>query len=326
MGTLVVSETDQLRNQLVDYLEGREFDPVHEAASPAEARGRLGLDGTDPDGDWSLLVVDLKGQDPSFLKLVEACRTEAFTRNVAVLALTRRADPNTVRSLLSTGCTDFLETPINETVLRHHARLVTRLCSLEADQGSVNQRIRNLEEELEAARDEISRLANLDELTKIPTHEQFQKALRKEWSRLRRSESPLALAMVDIDDFEDYGRNYGRETADERLVRVAEILEDQLKRPGDMVARFATAHFVVLLPETDRAGGKVVGENILGAVRALEVEHEGRPEGVMTVSVGIAATVPDRDRERGQLAILADDALGQARDEGGNRLVAHSLT
>lgn len=326
MSTLVVSETDQLRDQLVDYLEGEEFDPVRGAASSGEARRRLGLDGSDPDEDWNLLVVDLKGQDPGFLNLIEACRTEAITRNVAVLAVTRRADPNTVRSVLSTGCTDFLETPINEAVLRHHARLVTRLCSLEADQGSVNQRIRDLEEELEAARAEISRLANLDELTDIPTHEQFQKALRKEWSRVRRSESPLALAMVDVDAFEDYRRNHGGEAADERLVQVAEILEGQLKRPGDMVARFATAHFVVLLPETDRQGARVVGENILEAVRSLEVEHEGRPKGILTVSVGIATTVPDRDKERGQLAILADDALGQARDEGGNRLVAHALT
>lgn len=317
----MVSENDGLCGQIVDYLEGEEFDPVHQVPTPDEARRRLGLDGSDADADWDLLVVDLTGRDAGLLNLVESCRSEPLTHSVAVLAITRRADPDTVQSLLASGCTDFLETPLNGTVLQHHARLVRRLSLLEARHGSTGERVRELEEALEEARAEISRLANLDELTEIPTHEQFQKALRREWARLRRSESPLTVALVDIDDYEDYRRQYGLEQAEDQLVGVAGLLDDQLKRPGDLAARFSTAHFGVLLPETDRPGARTVGQNILEAVRSRKVDHEQRPGGTLTVSVGIAVMVPDGEKDRGQLTMLADDALNQARSEGGNRLV-----
>lgn len=324
---LVVSDSEHLRKQLVEYLAEGDVDSVRGTESPEDARQHLGLEDTEePAEDWGLLVVDLKGQPEDLLSFIRTCQSSPKTRHVPVLAVTRRADPRTVQELLSVGCSDFVETPLNKTVLNHHARIVRRLAEMEADQRGESQKIQQLEQKLEEAREKIQRLSNLDELTQLPTQDRFHESLRNEWSRLRRNESPLSVALVEVDDFLEYSEQHGKEKADEQLARIAHTLEERLKRPGDLVARYASSDFAVLLPETDLAGARTVGENMLQYVRALGIKHKQRPQGILTVSVGVSGTVPGGDSDPEQLPMVADEALQDAKQDGGDRVVGQPLT
>ena len=130
---------------------------------------------------------------------------------------------------------------------------------------------------------------------------------------------PLALLFVDLDHFKKVNDGYGHAAGDAVLRATAQLLVRQV-RGGDTVARYGGEEFVVLLPGTDRAGAKEVGERIVRALRANP--HEiGRARLTVTGSVGLAmqsADAPYADSDA--LISAADAALYAAKDAGRDRL------
>lgn len=317
MSILVVSDSQRLRDQIVDYLEEGGFEGLRAVASPEDARRALRLDDRrDPDEDWRLMVVDLKRQDAEALELCRECNDNLATRDLPILALTRNTDPRTLRSIFEAGCLDFVSTPLHGVVLRHRAKQALKLSQEQ------NRDLQQLQEELDDARAEIHRLSNLDRLAGLPSHEEFRTSLEQEWARLRRRETSLSVLLVDIDAFGEYTERYGKDDADEQFARVAESLGDALKRPGDTLTRSGTSDFSVLLPETDLQGARRVGESLLEAVRELRIEHFDSPTDYLSVSVGLSSTVPSGEKAPEQLLEKAREALRDAREAGGDRLIA----
>ncbi len=320
MSILVVSDAPRLRDQMVDYLEEGGFEGIRAVDSPEDARRALRLDDhLEPDEDWRLMVVDLKRQDESALELCRTCTSNLATRDMPILAVTRNTDPRTLRSVFEAGCTDFLSPPLHGVVLRHRAKKALKLSEKQ------NQDVQQLQEELNQARAEIHRLSNLDELAGIPSREQFQTALEQEWARLRRSEVSLSVLMIDIDAFGEYEKRYGKDEADEQFGRVAEALQGALKRPGDTLTRHARADFAVLLPETDLEGARAVAQGLMEAVRDLRIEHFDSATDYLTVSVGLGSLVPSGEHSPERLLEGAEEALRDAREAGGDQLVALPL-
>ncbi|MEZ6187066.1 MAG: sensor domain-containing diguanylate cyclase, partial [Planctomycetota bacterium] len=108
-------------------------------------------------------------------------------------------------------------------------------------------------------------LAVCDPATGIYTRNHFQKRLRDEVKLARKSGSPLALIIVDIDHLRRINAERGYVEADTVIVRVAELLKDRT-RGIDVVARYGGGKYVALLPQTDAEGAEAVGNKILGAV------------------------------------------------------------
>lgn len=320
MSILVVSDSKQLRDQMIDYLEEGGFEGLRAVASPEDARRALRLDDRrEPEEDWRLMVVDLKRQDDAALEFCRDCSASLATRDLPILAITRNTDPRTLRSIFEAGCLDFLSTPLHGVVLRHRAKQALKLSKKQS------QDLQQLQEELDEARAEIHRLSSLDRLAGLPSHEHFQTSLKQEWARLRRRETSLSVLLVDIDAFGEYSERYGKNDADEQFSRVAEALEDALKRPGDSVTRFTSADFAVLLPETNLEGARAVAESLIEAVRDLEIEHFGSSTNYLSISVGLSSTVPSGEKTPEDLLEEARGALRDAREAGGDRLIAVTL-
>jgi diguanylate cyclase (GGDEF)-like protein len=87
-----------------------------------------------------------------------------------------------------------------------------------------------------------------------------------------------------------------------------------------LVARYGGEEFVLLLPTTDLTGTWIVAERIRAAVEALQVPHAKSSHGVVTISVGIAAFVPDHDAKPDWWVKLADAALYEAKKSGRNQV------
>lgn len=181
--------------------------------------------------------------------------------------------------------------------------------------------------EQRAQNDLLRRLAYRDGLTGLANRRQFDRSLRAEWRRCRRSGKPLALVMIDIDHFKQFNDLYGHQKGDDCLREVAAALSAGLGRPFDMVARYGGEEFVCLLPECDLEGALAIGEALIHAVHALGIEHRGsKVAQVVTVSAGVASAVPSPDLTAEELLARADACLCHAKTTGRNRVSDATVT
>jgi len=164
--------------------------------------------------------------------------------------------------------------------------------------------------------------AHQDGLTGIANRRRFEGTLDLEWRRARRSQSPLALIMADLDAFKAYNDTFGHQAGDDCLRQVAAALARQAVRPADLVARYGGEEFGVILPDTDLASARHLAEQMRAAVEQLVLEHPAAATGRVTLSLGVAALVPFGEVPPAGLVECADRALYLAKHAGGNRVVA----
>src|SRR4029077_16805233 len=147
------------------------------------------------------------------------------------------------------------------------------------------------------------------------------------WADHRRSGSPLAVVLCDIDHFKRYNDRHGHPPGDQPLIAVTAALAGATRRTTDLVARYGGEEMVFLLRDTDAEGARLVAEAALEAVRALTIPH-GDPEAApfVTVSFGVAAEVPSPDGSPEGLLGRADRALYRAKGAGRDRVETDART
>ena len=181
--------------------------------------------------------------------------------------------------------------------------------------------VRDRTNELEAANDRLKKLSRVDGLTGIANRRRLDEELEREWKRMLREKRPLGIIMCDIDHFKFYNDTYGHQQGDDCLVRVATAIRDSVNRPGDLAARYGGEEFCIVLPETDADGAYKIAETIRQNVKQLNLEHKSSPVApVVTLSIGVATLIPDRNSQPSVLLKAADRALYQAKGNGRDRV------
>ena len=138
---------------------------------------------------------------------------------------------------------------------------------------------------------------------------------------MQRIPSPLSVIMCDVDCFKSYNDTYGHQTGDECLRMVAESISNTLKRPADCVARYGGEEFIVILPYTPPQGAFKVAETIRDRVKKLNIPHTASSvSSVVTISLGVAGSIPSRDDNPLSLLEAADQALYLAKAQGRDRV------
>lgn len=167
---------------------------------------------------------------------------------------------------------------------------------------------------------QLEQLAAKDALTGLANRRAFDARLASEWRRAQRSGHVLSVIMVDVDHFKAYNDTYGHPQGDACLRSVASVLAGVAARTGDMAARYGGEEFVVVLPDTNEAGARVVAERIRAAIVAMQIPHVGSSAAeVVTVSLGVATADPAR-LSASALLMAADQALYSAKRQGRNRV------
>jgi two-component system, cell cycle response regulator len=182
---------------------------------------------------------------------------------------------------------------------------------------------KHMEFALQEANQELHLQANLDSLTKIANRRRFDEYFTQEWSRCARDRQMLSLILCDVDFFKAYNDNYGHQAGDICLTQVAEGMNSVIKRATDLLARYGGEEFAIVLPATDSDGALKVAEEIRTAIKHLKIAHtfSGVSEYV-TLSLGVASVIPDRNLSFESLIACADRALYEAKQLGRDRVVA----
>jgi diguanylate cyclase (GGDEF)-like protein len=158
-----------------------------------------------------------------------------------------------------------------------------------------------------------------DKLTGLYNRARLDAYLAEEFATGQRSGKPLSVIMADVDHFKSVNDTYGHQAGDRVLVAVAQALGGRL-RPRDLVARYGGEEFVLILPETDTVGAKVVAERIRLKIEATKLDvGSGTPLSV-TVSFGCATLDPARFSTSAELLAAADRAMYTAKRGGRNRV------
>ena len=168
---------------------------------------------------------------------------------------------------------------------------------------------------------ELRRLSHYDGLTGIANRRTFDECLEKEWRRAIRDKTRLSLIMVDIDSFKAFNDNYGHQAGDACLCRIAESMQQVVNRPGDMLARYGGEEFAVILPDTHTPGAAWIGEAMRKAVIEANIPHAfSKAAAHVTISIGVATMVPERESKPQKLIKHADSALYESKSNGRNRV------
>ena len=165
--------------------------------------------------------------------------------------------------------------------------------------------------------DRMSALARHDPLTGALNRKGLEESLDREVSNFRRKETPLCMAMLDIDNFKNINDRLGHATGDEALTHLATVAR-AVMRPQDTLSRYGGEEFVILLPDTPLDRG-------IEAMTRLQRELTkrffltGTEKLLITFSAGVAQMVPN---ETGHDAIRrADQAMYLAKRAGKNRVL-----
>lgn len=168
------------------------------------------------------------------------------------------------------------------------------------------------------ARDAALRLSRFDALTGLHTRGYFDTAIEREIVRAQRTERPFSLLMLDADGLKRVNDTFGHEAGDRLLRAFGEAIRGRI-RASDFAARYGGDEFVIVLPDTDLAGAKRVGENLRLDISRLGLQATG-DRLVSSASVGLVA-YPLDGRTGTELMRRADLALFEAKRQGGNRVV-----
>jgi diguanylate cyclase (GGDEF)-like protein len=173
----------------------------------------------------------------------------------------------------------------------------------------------NSRQQLHEKNHQLMIASSTDYLTRLPNRAYFTQLFKKEHARSLRSQSPLSMVMVDIDNFKQVNDQLGHQQGDEILIRVAQILEARI-RESDTAVRWGGEEFVIICPDTAIDGALAFSETLRASI---EKEYQ-EAEVAVTASFGVAQLHDGEAVE--SLMRRADQVLYLAKDGGRNRVVA----
>lgn len=166
-------------------------------------------------------------------------------------------------------------------------------------------------------------MATVDGLTKLYIRRHFEQRFAEEIRRTQRYGTHLSLMMIDIDHFKRFNDTYGHACGDEALKLVAGVIKRSVREDLDIPARYGGEEMMVLMPETDTEGARVLAERVRMAIEETPLPGPNGEQLQVTVSIGVA-TMPLHASTDEALMEAADQALYASKHAGRNRVTVYS--
>ncbi len=174
--------------------------------------------------------------------------------------------------------------------------------------------------EHKALEEKLKILASHDELTGCVNFRSIMERLENEIARSKRYKKDFSILMIDIDHFKLINDEYGHLAGNDALAVFANVVKNSV-RSIDTVGRYGGEEFLIVLPESESQQALVVIERIRSNLRQTKITSphlKKEKEFTVQFSAGIAV-FPHNAKDLKELIWVADSALRQAKQEGGNR-------
>ena len=321
MKILIVDDSKFICLYIKQTLEKAGYKEVYYVSSALEAFELLGLENPGKEVKIDLILMDLVMPDIDGIEACSRIKSAEHLKDIPLIIITEKAEDKFLEAAFNAGAMDFITKPLRKIVFLSRIRSALTL-KKEMDRRKEREKeLLKVTRLFEDANKRLQELTFQDALTGIANRRCFEKFLDKEWLRARRNNMPIALIMLDIDIFKAFNDNYGHLAGDECLKQVAQVLQKKAKRPGVLAARFGGEEFAIVLPETGLDNAALLAEDIRGMIEDLKISHIYSPvKGVVTVSLGVAAIVPDRETSATTLIEYADRALYLSKQMGRNQI------
>ncbi|MEY4591258.1 MAG: hypothetical protein RIR18_153 [Pseudomonadota bacterium] len=177
-----------------------------------------------------------------------------------------------------------------------------------------------LSEQLVSSNLKLIELSITDPLTGVHNRRHFNEILPIELKRAQRDELHLGLLMADIDFFKKLNDKLGHQAGDEALIRVTTALKQCLKRPSDYCFRLGGEEFGIVATGESAEQLINLAEKIRSEIEQLNILNPDHPQGIVTISVGLAYSSSEHHYSPHQIYEMADLALYEAKSNGRNRV------
>jgi diguanylate cyclase (GGDEF)-like protein len=170
-------------------------------------------------------------------------------------------------------------------------------------------------------REKLREEAIHDILTGVFNRRYLEETLPRELYQAQRRNSPLCIAMLDLDHFKQFNDTFGHSAGDALLREVGQILRVNLRK-SDISCRYGGEEFVLVLPDSSLEDTRQRMEEICWLVKNLQVWHRNKQLGAITMSVGVAGS-SEHITTVSELLRAADNALYAAKQAGRDRVVVY---
>jgi len=221
------------------------------------------------------------------------------TKDIPVIFVTSMGQDSNEEKGLRLGAVDYIVKPYNTVIVKLRVGLQIKLL----------QQMRT-----------IDRLSMVDTVTGLPKRHYFERRLAEEWARAKKEKRQLGIVMSNVDKIAKYNTANGFEKGNEGVAKIAEIIAESSKKPGDFAARWDYDSFVMILLHASSAECHTIGEKIRRDVEDLDISDVENTQ--FTLSIGVNSVSPyEEDMTPEAFVAGAESALYLAKELGRNQVV-----
>ncbi len=228
-------------------------------------------------------------------------------RYISVIFLSGKSNPESVIKGLDAGANDYIRKPFDISELL--ARVRTQL------------RIKDLNDRLKAANEQLKELVDTDDLTGLFNMRSLYQKLDFEIERARRYDRKVAVVMMDLDHFKQVNDSNDHLFGSYVLAQVGKIIKDNMRKV-DFAARYGGDEYLIVLTEINEEGARTFCQRLCDTIAQTRFEKDCFKVD-LTASLGFAVANPSRQEiDSRSLVRAADRALYDAKEQGRNRVVS----
>ena len=265
------------------------------------------------DGVPDLVITDWDMPKMDGIEFIRQLRSKESTKDIPVIMCTGvMTTSENLKTALEAGALDYIRKPVDRIELLARTRSMLQL-------GSSFRMIKEQNNALQESYKKIEKMAGLDSLTQLSNRRDLLEKIKHEKARTDRNARSFVLALGDIDKFKTFNDRYGHDCGDHVLVSVAMALKEMVRKQ-DCVGRWGGEEFLMLFPETDLEGGRIIAEKIRAEIADRTY---GFQEQSLKISITIGLSIYERHQSVNECLKRADAALYKGKKAGRNRVVVH---
>ena len=290
---LIVDDDSSVRDAMEEFLRMSKF-RISSASSGETALEILKKNNVD------LVITDILMPGMDGLELTDIIKRD---HDSDVIVITGYSEDYSYEEAISKGASDFIFKPVRFEELLLRIKRVLRERRLSKDRAQMLIKLKQM--------------AITDGLTKLYNSRYFYTQIEMEIDRMNRYHHPLALLLLDIDNFKNYNDTFGHLDGDKVLLRLGEIIKKCL-RAMDTAYRYGGEEFTVLLPETAIEEAVTVAQRIQSKLLSEEFVSMSGEKNRITLSVGVTEYSPKEDPV--SFILRADKAMYLSKSKGKNTI------